>query len=245
MGRFNQPLLLRFSGLGFETFVWRLIISGVLIPATPTFDPIVVNTFRSVILLNLVSLSINFPIPRAPYRDGDDPNTFAIDKLPIEDLLQDSQSLTHFELVSPPRIFSAETISRVLRPLKTLKVLSLGHETLGGQAPERVLNIASSWRRAWLERILQELLPPDPADVTIESQYGRSPVCPRLEKFSVGCLPNETDILLNFATKKPNLTVIRADFGQANTTETRHFLESEVVKARALQEARGIVIEWK
>ncbi|KAK1220863.1 hypothetical protein PQX77_016342 [Marasmius sp. AFHP31] len=210
-----------------------------------TFDPNIADIFRSVVLPALSRFSIGFAeyyIPYHNYENG--PATFAIEKLPFEDFLQHSQVLTHLELLSP-RIFSAAAILRVVRPLETLVSLNLGHKTPGHSKGPRDsgLTFQASWRRAWLERILQALLP-SVSDLKSESQNGAFFVCPRLEEFNVGgCSSDETDILLDFAMKKLTLTVLRVDFGTVRTPEIGEFLESEGV--RVLKDVRSVVLDWR
>ncbi|KAJ8095566.1 hypothetical protein PM082_023096 [Marasmius tenuissimus] len=213
--------------------------------AIATLDPIVVETFRSVVSPALSSFSLGlaeYYIPYNSYENG--PATFAIDKLPFEDLLQRSQTLTHLELLSP-RTFNAEAILRVLRPLEMLVSLNLGHKTLGRRkgAGDGGITFQAPWRRAWLKRILQALLS-SASDLEPESQKDAFLVCPRLEELNVGgCSPDEADILIDFAMKKLALTVLRVDFGTVRTPEIGSFLESEEVKV--LKEVRSVVLDWK
>ncbi|KAL0065402.1 hypothetical protein AAF712_007611 [Marasmius tenuissimus] len=196
--------------------------------AIATLDPIVVETFRSVVSPALSSFSLGlaeYYIPYNSYENG--PATFAIDKLPFEDLLQRSQTLTHLELLSP-RTFNAEAILRVLRPLEMLVSLNLGHKTLGRRkgAGDGGITFQAPWRRAWLKRILQALLS-SASDLEPESQQ---------DAFLA-------DILIDFAMKKLALTVLRVDFGTVRTPEIGSFLESEEVKV--LKEVRSVVLDWK
>ncbi|KAJ8095565.1 hypothetical protein PM082_023095 [Marasmius tenuissimus] len=220
------------------------------IEAVPAFNTVFMDTFKSVVLSDLNRFSAGFTEPNHfPYFNGDhefDHITFAIDKLPFEDLLQHSHNLTQLELFSP-HIFSVETILRVLQPLNMLLTLNLGHNKLRNSRGKvgDSWNLRGSMSRVWLERILEELLPPASPDPEHVFQGDISPVCPRLEELNVGtCSPGERDILVDFAMKKLCLKVLRVDFGHVLTLTIKDYME--LGKVRVLREVRsGVMMEWK
>ncbi|KAK1220864.1 hypothetical protein PQX77_016343 [Marasmius sp. AFHP31] len=217
---------------------------------TSAFNTALMDTFGSVTLPDLARLSVGFADPnRSPYSNDDDvgPATFAIDKLPFEDLLQHCQFLTQLEL-SSPHIFCAETILRVLRPLEMLVSLSLGYKNVRSYRDDSwaypMGHDEAAMSRGWLEQILKELLPP-PSNPEHGSREGLSPVCPKLEELSVKrCSPKEIDLLVDFAMKKPGLRVLRVDFGGVFTPVMGSYMD--MGKVKVLKEVRGgVTMEWK
>ncbi|KAJ8095508.1 hypothetical protein PM082_023278 [Marasmius tenuissimus] len=230
---------------------------------TATFQPKVVQMFDAVTLPSLKKLSVAF------YGDGEDSNNHAA-RLPFENLLQRSQCpLTHLELFHP-RIVTAEAIIRVLRQLETLVSLNLGYSRLTGkerregfqgknvEPSERWFdrNIATPWRRKWLDRILQEFLV-DGSDSDVEPPADESvalPLCPQLEELNLGgCVLDDRDILLDFAmrTRRENLRTFRVDLGRPIQGDVWKIFDSLQMERqdsegmRVVRDVGGVTLDWR
>ncbi|KAJ8073934.1 hypothetical protein PM082_012213 [Marasmius tenuissimus] len=209
----------------------------------------VFDAFESVTLPSLVRLSLDFEdLPYTPLPDSNDP-ILDTGTLPFERLIQRSHChLTHFELLYL-RV-GAKPLIRVLQSLETLVSLNLGHTTLKSivhptcRRPTHYGDFLTV-QRGWLERIFRELLSTSSED---RNELPEFLLCPKLRELRVGgCSPDESDIVLDFAMKRPNLGVLRVDFGWVSAEDVRRNMDSQRMQegTKMLREAREVVMDWK
>ncbi|KAJ8073936.1 hypothetical protein PM082_012215 [Marasmius tenuissimus] len=212
--------------------------------------PLVIGAFESVTLPSLVRLFIDFEDPYYPHNLPDlDDTSLDVGTLPFEDLMQRSECrLTHFEL-SHLRQVGIKPLSRVLQSLDSLVSLNLGRTSRksvasydGWVAPYDNEFIV---QRRWLERLFQELLSTSVED---RSETPEFILCPKLKEFRIGvCSLDGSDVLLDFAIKRPNLGLLRVDYGSVLPEDVRRIMDSEKIKEgmRTLREEQGVVVDWK
>ncbi|KAK1219770.1 hypothetical protein PQX77_017495 [Marasmius sp. AFHP31] len=226
------------------------------------FDPAVIQIFDSVTLPSLKKLSVGF------YGLGEDVDSdrkqYAA-QLPFEGLLQRSQCpLTHLEIFGP-RIVLAKAVIRVLQQLETLVSLNLGYGRLAREkmrqsftrVPGRTnRNVAQTWRRDWLDRILREFVQAGLGE-DIESQadaFAVLPLCPRLEELNIGgCAIDDRDMLLDFATRirRADLGTFRVDLGRPLRDDVWKIFESLQMQRqdsevmRVTRDLGGVMLDWR
>ncbi|KAK1215047.1 hypothetical protein PQX77_022366 [Marasmius sp. AFHP31] len=232
-----------------------------------TFDPAIIQIFDSVTLPSLKKLSVGF---HNPGEDEDSDRKRYATQLPFEGLLQRSQCpLTHLEMFRP-RIVTAEAVIRVLQQLKTLVSLNLGHGCLtrekrqqsftrvysSPQVPSWInQNVAQTWRRDWLDRILREFLAGPDEDIESRADaFTVLPLCSRLEELNIGeCAIDDRDTLLNFATRirRADLGTFRVDFGRPLRDDVWKIFESLQMQRqdsevmRVTRDVGGVMLDWR
>ncbi|KAK1218643.1 hypothetical protein PQX77_018671, partial [Marasmius sp. AFHP31] len=243
---------------------WRRHFTSTNASDDTTFRRFFIPIFDSVTLPSLKKLSVAFD-GSTNGQDGDQAT-----QLPFENLLQRSQCpLTHFELLNPC-VVAAEAVISVLRQLETLVSLNLGYSCLTGrekwqsslesyvESPEPWVNrnVASPWRKEWLDQILREFLVAG-SDSDVEAQadaLAGLPLCPLLGELNIGgCVLDDRDALLDFATKtrRANLRTFRVDLGRPVRSDVWKIFEmpqmerQDSEKMRVVQDVGGIMVHWR